>query len=39
VVQINPDHAQDADLLAEYRDWFAELNRLIERLRAGMQEW
>ncbi|MCV6611100.1 MAG: hypothetical protein OIF55_10060 [Amphritea sp.] len=39
VMQINPNHAEDADILAEYQNWFAEFKALVERLRAGMQEW
>ncbi|WP_136681237.1 DUF6586 family protein [Neptunomonas sp. XY-337] len=39
VMQINPDHAEDSDILAEYRRWFGEFQGLVERLRAGMQEW
>jgi hypothetical protein len=39
VMQINPDHAEDADILKEYQNWFNQFKLLIERLRAGMQEW
>ncbi|GGK82946.1 DUF6586 family protein [Amphritea balenae] len=39
VMQINPDHSEDADIVREYQDWFAEFKLLVERLRAGMQEW
>ena len=39
VMQINPDHAEDADIILEYQSWFAEFKLLVERLRAGMQEW
>lgn len=39
VMQINPDHAEDDDILSEYQRWFSEFKALIERLRAGMQAW
>ena len=39
IVQINPDHAEDADILTEYRSWLSEFRALLERLRSGMQEW
>ncbi|SEQ37937.1 hypothetical protein SAMN03080615_01289 [Amphritea atlantica] len=39
VMQINPDHAEDADILREYQSWFNQFKMLVERLRAGMQEW
>lgn len=39
VMQINPDHAEDADIIKEYQAWFDQLRALIERLRSGMQEW
>lgn len=39
VLQINPDHAEDRDVLAEYRRWLNEFRSLVERLRSDMQEW
>jgi len=39
VLQINPDHAEDKDVLNEYKAWLQAFRELIERLRAGMQEW
>ncbi len=39
VVQINPDHAEDAQLIEEYEQWFSELSALIASLRESMQEW
>jgi hypothetical protein len=39
VLQINPDHAEDQDVLAEYKGWLQAFRELVERLRAGMQEW
>jgi len=39
VIQINPDHAEDKDILAEYRNWLDQFRSLVERLRADMQEW
>jgi hypothetical protein len=39
VVQINPNHAEDRDVLAEYRGWLQAFRELVERLRSGMQEW
>ncbi len=39
VLQINPDHAEDQDMLAEFNLWLDEFRHLIERLRANMQEW
>lgn len=39
VVQINPNHAEDKDILAEYKQWLNEFRSLVERLRADMLEW
>lgn len=39
VVQINPNHAEDQEILAEYRRWLDQFRQLIERLRMDMQEW
>lgn len=39
VLQVNPDHAEDADVLAEYNAWLQAFRDLVERLRANMQEW
>ncbi|RTE67667.1 hypothetical protein EH243_01595 [Amphritea opalescens] len=39
VMQINPDHAEDSDILSEYQLWFSEFKSLVERLRSSMQEW
>lgn len=39
VVQVNPDHAEDAEIIIEYEAWFTELSELINRLREGMLEW
>ncbi|MFW1676281.1 DUF6586 family protein [Pontibacter sp. JAM-7] len=39
VLQINPDHAEDAELIAEYERWLSELSALIASLRESMQEW
>lgn len=39
VLQINPDHAEDGDVLAEYNAWLQAFRELLERLRANMQEW
>lgn len=39
VMQVNPDHAEDEVLLAELRQWFAELETLVDRLRGSMLEW
>lgn len=39
VVQVNPDHAEDAEIIAEYEAWFGSLSELVNRLREGMQEW
>ncbi|TCK09468.1 DUF6586 family protein [Marinobacterium mangrovicola] len=39
VVQVNPDHSEDPELLAEYRSWFTALDQLVERLRGSMLEW
>jgi hypothetical protein len=39
VIQINPNHAEDKDILAEYKGWLNEFRALVERLRADMQEW
>jgi hypothetical protein len=39
VLQINPDHAEDKIVLAEFKEWLQAFRELVERLRAGMQEW
>lgn len=39
VVQVNPDHAEDAVIIAEYESWLESLSELINRLREGMVEW
>ncbi|MBV0931947.1 DUF6586 family protein [Marinobacterium weihaiense] len=39
VLQINPDHAEDDAVLAEYNAWLQAFRDLLERLRANMQEW
>ncbi|WP_299177078.1 DUF6586 family protein [uncultured Neptuniibacter sp.] len=39
VLQVNPDHAEDEQIIKEYEAWFESLSELINRLREGMQEW
>lgn len=39
VLQVNPDHAEDKAIIAEYESWFNALSELIDSLREGMQEW
>jgi hypothetical protein len=39
VLQVNPDHAEDGEIIDEYETWFESLSELINRLREGMQEW
>lgn len=39
VMQINPDHAGDADVFSEYQGWLANMRQLVEKMREGMQEW
>jgi len=39
VLQVNPDHAEDGQIIREYEGWFQSLSELINRLREGMQEW
>ncbi|WP_286237733.1 DUF6586 family protein [Neptuniibacter halophilus] len=39
VLQVNPDHAEDKAIVAEYEMWFTALSELVNRLREGMQEW
>ncbi|MBA4501919.1 DUF6586 family protein [Marinobacterium marinum] len=39
VLQVNPDHAEDAEVLKEYNHWLQAFRELLERLRANMQEW
>lgn len=39
VMQINPDHAEDEQVHAEYVAWLNALRSLAEQLREGMQEW
>ncbi len=39
VLQVNPDHAEDRDVVAELENWLHSLRELVDRLRAGMQEW
>jgi len=39
VMQINPDHAEDSAVMAEYQTWLSSLRDMVERQRSGMQEW
>ncbi|NVK41310.1 MAG: hypothetical protein HWE39_08700 [Oceanospirillaceae bacterium] len=39
VRQVNPSHREDGAVFSECRQWYSELSRLVERLRAGMEEW
>ncbi|WP_027859125.1 DUF6586 family protein [Marinobacterium jannaschii] len=39
VLQVNPDHAEDVDIIAELEGWLVSLRELVERLRNNMQEW
>jgi hypothetical protein len=39
VVQINPDHQQDGNLLVELRGWLNDIRRLLEAQRSSLQEW
>lgn len=39
VMQVNPDHSEDSGVYQEYASWLTEFRTLIERQRAGMQEW
>jgi len=39
VMQINPDHAEDPEVMAEYQSWLSSLRDMVERQRSGMQEW
>ncbi len=39
VLQVNPDHAEDEAIITEYEAWLTALSELIDRLRAGMEEW
>lgn len=39
VVQINPDHAEDEEIGAEYQRWFEALKALIEYQRSTQVEW
>ncbi|WP_409526250.1 DUF6586 family protein [Nitrincola sp. MINF-07-Sa-05] len=39
VMQINPDHAEDSEVMAEYQSWLSALRDMVERQRSGMQEW
>ncbi len=39
VMQVNPNHASDKDVFAEYQTWLGNMRQLVEKLREGMQEW
>ncbi|GGO75871.1 hypothetical protein GCM10011348_01690 [Marinobacterium nitratireducens] len=39
VRQVNPSHREDGAVLEECRRWFSQFSHLVERLRAGMEEW
>ncbi len=39
VVQVNPDHAEDGEIIHEFEEWLTDMRTLVERLRSGMQEW
>lgn len=39
VVQVNPDHAEDKDVIAQLEQWLESFRDLVERLRGSMKEW
>ncbi|MBY4676931.1 DUF6586 family protein [Marinobacterium arenosum] len=39
VVQVNPSYNDEQAIVQEYQSWLNELRELVDRLRAGMQEW
>jgi len=39
VVQVNPDHAEDKDVILQLDEWLNSFRALIERLRESMKEW
>lgn len=39
VVQVNPDHVSDRDVIAELDSWLNSMRELIDRQREGLKEW
>jgi len=39
VVQVNPDHAEDKEVIAQLDQWLIAFRELVERLRESMKEW
>lgn len=39
VVQINPDHAADLDVIAQLENWLNSMRELVDRQREGLKEW
>ncbi len=39
VVQVNPDHSSDKEVIEQLEGWVNSLRELIERQREGLKEW
>lgn len=39
VVQVNPDHAEDKEVIAQLDEWLDAFRNLIDRQRESMKEW
>ncbi|MFT6915960.1 MAG: hypothetical protein ACJAWL_002277 [Motiliproteus sp.] len=39
VVQVNPDHASDQDVIAQLESWLNLMRELVDRQREGLKEW
>jgi hypothetical protein len=39
VMQVNPDHTEDAVVAVQLETWLNAFRRLLDRLREGMREW
>ncbi len=39
VVQVNPDHASDIQVIAQLEGWINNIRELVDRQREGLKEW
>tara|TARA_R110002167_G_scaffold6193_3_gene28176 strand:- start:5363 stop:5887 length:525 start_codon:yes stop_codon:yes gene_type:complete len=39
VVQVNPDHASDREVIAQLETWVNSMRELVDRQREGLKEW
>lgn len=39
VVQVNPDHSSDTEVIAQLEGWMNNMRELVDRQREGLKEW